>query len=155
MIKEEDNSIEEEEGAVKEESDFAKLYEESITTIKEGQIVKGKIVAIRAKDVVIDIGYKSEGVVAISEFPDADNLKVGDETNVLVETVEDESGMVVVSKEKAERAVGWDMIIARYNEGDMLDGRVTRKVKGGFMADIGVEAFLPASLAAARNIGGM
>ena len=154
MIKQEDRiSKESEEGGSK--SDFARLYEESISPIKDGQIVKGRIVAVKEKEVVVDIGYKSEGVVPMGEFSDPDAIKVGDEVNVLVESIEDENGMVVISKEKAERAVGWDMVIARYVEGDVLDGRVSRKVKGGFMVDIGVEAFLPASLAAVRNIGGM
>ncbi len=152
MIKQEDDISKEE--AVP-QSDFARLYEESISTVKDGQIVKGRVVAIKEKEVIVDIGYKSEGVVPKAEFSDPDAIRIGDEINVLVESIEDEHGMVVISKEKAERAVGWDMVIARYAEGDMLDGRVSRKVKGGFMVDIGVEAFLPASLAAVRNIGGM
>ncbi len=143
------------EDTVKEVTEFSRLYEESISEVKEGQIVKGKIVEVRDKDVIVDIGYKSEGIVPKTEFQNPEAINLGDEINVLLESKEDENGMVVISKEKAERAVGWDMVIARYVEGDILDGRVTRKVKGGFMVDIGVEAFLPASLAASRNIGGL
>ncbi len=137
------------------ESDFAKLYRESISTFNEGEIVKGKIVAITSKDVVVDIGYKSEGAISISEFSDPDALKIGDEIDVYLESKEDENGMVVLSKQKAERAVGWDMVISRYGEGDILDGRVTKKVKGGFMVDIGVEAFLPASQAGLKTFGNL
>lgn len=138
----------------KEVSEFARLYEASVAEVREGQIVKGTIVRITDKDVLIDIGYKSEGLVSIGEFQNKDTIKIGDEVNVLLESKEDENGTIVISKEKAERAVGWEMVISRYVEGDILDGRVTRKVKGGFMVDIGVEGFLPASLASFRNIGG-
>ncbi len=135
--------------------EFSKLYLESIVDIKEGQIVKGKIIAINPKDVVVDIGYKSEGAIAISEFSDPEAIKIGDEVEVYLESKEDDNGMVVLSKQKAERAVGWEMVISRYNEGDILDGKVSKKVKGGFMVNIGVEAFLPASLASVRGFGNL
>src|SRR3989338_9057202 len=135
--------------------DISKLYSESIANIKEGTIVKGRVIAITPKDVIVDIGYKSEGAIPISQFQDPEAIKVGDEIEVYLESKEDESGTVVLSKEKAERAVGWEMVISRYGEGDMVEGKVTKKVKGGFMADIGVEAFLPASLATLRNFGNL
>lgn len=135
--------------------DISKLYGESIANIKEGTIVKGKVVAITPKDVIVDIGYKSEGAISISEFQDPEAIKVGDEIEVYLESKEDESGMVVLSKQKAERAVGWEMVISRYGEGDLVDGKITKKVKGGFMVDVGVEAFLPASLAASRGFGNL
>jgi small subunit ribosomal protein S1 len=155
MTKENDTLHEEQEKETQEapQSEFARLYGESIMKIQEGQIVKGKIIAINNKDVVVDIGYKSEGAIAISEFQDPDVLKVGDEIDVYLESKEDDNGMVVLSKQKAERAVGWDMVISRYGEGDVVDGRVTKKVKGGFMVDVGVEAFLPASLAGGKTFG--
>ena len=84
---------------------FSELYQQSIVDIKEGQIVKGKIIAINPKDVVVDIGYKSEGAIAISEFGDPESIKVGDEVDVYLESKEDDNGMVVLSKQKAERAV--------------------------------------------------
>jgi small subunit ribosomal protein S1 len=137
-------------------SEFARLYEESVSfAIKTGQIVKGRIIAINPKDIVVDIGYKSEGAISIEEFSDPDMLKIGDEIEVYLESKEDDNGMVVLSKQKAERAVGWEMVISRYNEGDTVDGKVTKKIKGGFMVNIGVEAFLPASLAAMRGFGNL
>jgi small subunit ribosomal protein S1 len=136
-------------------SEFEKLYKESIKSFNNGEIVTGKIVSITSKEVVVDIGYKSEGAIAISEFSDPDALKIGDDVEVYLESKEDENGMVVLSKQKAERAVGWDMVISRYGEGDVVDGKVTKKVKGGFMVDIGVEAFLPASQAALKTFGNL
>ncbi|MBP7056633.1 MAG: 30S ribosomal protein S1 [Candidatus Omnitrophica bacterium] len=137
--------------------DFAALYAQSIVAVnvKPGQIMKGKIIAINPKDVLIDIGYKSEGLIPIAEFSDPESIKIGDEIDVYLESTEDESGMVVLSKQKAERAVGWEMVIAKCNEGDVVEGKVTKKVKGGFMVNIGVEAFLPASLAAMRSYGNL
>jgi small subunit ribosomal protein S1 len=126
-------------------SSFEEAYYESIRSLKEGEIIKGRVIGINKRDAVIDIGYKSEGLIPLSEFgPDAD-IKVGDEVDVLLEAIEDENGMVVLSKNKAEKIAGWENIINNYNEGDVIKGRATRKVKGGMMVDIGVEAFLPAS----------
>ncbi|MFA6141844.1 MAG: 30S ribosomal protein S1 [Candidatus Omnitrophota bacterium] len=137
-------------------SEFARLYQESISAnVKTGQIVKGKIIAVNQKDVLVDIGYKSEGLVPISEFSDPESLKIGDEIEFYLESKEDENGMVVLSRQKAERAVGWDMVVSKYGEGDTVDGKVSKKVKGGFMVNVGVEAFLPASLAALRGFGNL
>ena len=155
---EEKNDVEEaqkNEGKEAGEESFAKLYQDSIVNIKEGQIVKGRIIAVNAKDVVVDIGYKSEGAIPLSQFSDPESLKIGDEVDVYLESKEDENGMVVLSKEKAERAVGWEMVISRYGEGDVVDGKVSKKVKGGFMVNIGVEAFLPASLASLKTFGNL
>ena len=124
---------------------FEEAYYESVKSLKEGEIIKGRIIAISKRDVVIDIGYKSEGLIPLFEFgPNAD-IKVGDEVDVLLEAIEDENGMVVLSKNKAEKIAGWENIINNYNEGDVIKGKAMRKVKGGMMVDIGVEAFLPAS----------
>src|SRR3989338_4225729 len=156
MVEEKNNiDVEKNDEGEAPESEFEKLYKESIKIFNEGEIIKGRIVAVTPKDVVVDIGYKSEGAISLSEFQDPDALKIGDEVEVYLESKEDESGMVVLSKQKAERAVGWDMVISRYGEGDILDGRVTKKVKGGFMVDIGVEAFLPASQAALKTFGNL
>jgi small subunit ribosomal protein S1 len=126
-------------------SSFEEAYYESIKSLKEGEIIKGRIIGINKRDAVIDIGYKSEGLIPLSEFGHDADLKVGDEVDVLLEAIEDENGMVVLSKNKAEKIAGWENIINNYNEGDVIKGRATRKVKGGIMVDIGVEAFLPAS----------
>lgn len=157
MVEEKNNTeaLEKDEGKGGAGQSFADLYQQSIVDIKEGQIVKGKIIAINPKDVVVDIGYKSEGSINISEFSDPESLKIGDELDVYLESKEDENGTVVLSKQKAERAVGWEMVISRYGEGDIVDGKVSKKVKGGFMVNVGVEAFLPASLAAMKGFGNL
>ncbi|MFH1061815.1 MAG: 30S ribosomal protein S1 [Candidatus Omnitrophota bacterium] len=131
------------------------FYAKGITTLAEGEIIRGKVVGITGKEVLVDIGYKSEGILALEEFDDPSDVNVDDEINVLLEKKEDENGMVIVSKRKADRALGWERIINNYNEGDNIEGRVSRKVKGGLMVDIGLDAFLPASqisLRGAKNI---
>ncbi len=134
-----------------ETADLTKAYEESLRDFKEGQVVKGKIIALTPKEALIDVGYKSEGAVPLEEFLNAELLKVGDDVEVLLEAKEDDDGRIVLSKRKAERSVGWDRLISRHQEGDMIEGRVTKKVKGGLMVDIGVEAFLPASLVSLKG----
>jgi len=134
--------------------ELAKLYEQSLTNIEEGQIVKGKIVAVTKKDVFVDIGYKSEGVVSLNEFRAQEPPKVGDEVSLLLESKENEDGMVVLSKYKAERVEGWDNICNNFNEGDKIEGTVFKKVKGGYMVHIGLDAFLPASHAVPREFTG-
>src|SRR3954471_12744091 len=110
-----------------------------------GQIVKGKIIEVRPKEVLVDIGYKSEGTVNGSEFDDIKAVKVGDEVEVLIEKLEDKDGMVVLSKEKAEFKKNWDRILTICKEGGTVAGKVKAVVKGGLLVNIGVEAFLPAS----------
>jgi small subunit ribosomal protein S1 len=126
--------------------DLAALYEDSFRIYSEGQVVDGRIVAIREKEVLIDIGYKSEGVVPLQEFSDPSSLHVDDVVSVLFENAEDASGMIVISKRKADRIRCWDDIISNYSEGSEITGKIFKKVRGGFMVDIGMEAFLPASL---------
>ena len=110
-----------------------------------GNIVKGVIIEVRPKEVLVDIGYKSEGLVAGNEFLEFKSLKVGDEIDVLIEKLEDKDGMVVLSKQKAEFKQNWDRILSICNEGGIITGKVTDIVKGGVIVNIGVEAFLPAS----------
>lgn len=110
-----------------------------------GQIVTGKIIEVRPKEVLVDIGYKSEGVVPGNEFEDIKSVKVGDEVQVLIERLEDRYGMVVLSKEKAEFKENWEKILTICNEGGTISGKVKGVVKGGLLVNIGVEAFLPAS----------
>jgi len=126
---------------------FEEIYYETLKELKEGEIIKGKVIAMSNRDVVVDIGYKSEGLISLDEFKDPKAMKVGDEIEVLLESIEDENGIVVLSKSKADKIVGWETIINNYKEGDTIKGRAMRKVKGGCMVDIGVEAFLPASQA--------
>jgi len=110
-----------------------------------GEIVKGKIIEVRPKEVLVDIGYKSEGVIPGTEFEDIKTLKVGDEIDVLIEKLEDKEGMVVLSHEKAEFKKNWDKILTICNEGGRITGKVKSLVKGGLVVNVGVEAFLPAS----------
>jgi small subunit ribosomal protein S1 len=110
-----------------------------------GEIVKGRVIEVRPKEVLVDIGYKSEGVVSGSEFDDIKVVKVGDEVDVLIEKLEDKEGMVILSKEKAEFKQNWDKILTICNEGGRIAGRVKAVVKGGLVVNVGVEAFLPAS----------
>jgi small subunit ribosomal protein S1 len=110
-----------------------------------GNIVKGTIIEVRPKEALVDIGYKSEGVVSGNEFEDIKAVKVGDEIDVLIEKLEDKEGMVVLSKEKAEFKKNWERILSICNEGGTIAGKVKAIVKGGLLVNIGVEAFLPAS----------
>src|SRR6476620_10217242 len=110
-----------------------------------GEIVKGTIIEVRPKEVMVDIGYKSEGVIAANEFDDVKACKVGDEIDVLIEKLEDKEGMVVLSREKAEFKKNWERILTICNEGGVINGKVKAVVKGGLLVNIGVEAFLPAS----------
>src|SRR4026208_789017 len=110
-----------------------------------GEIVKGTIIELRPKEVLVDIGYKSEGVIPGNEFEDIKAVKVGDEVDVLIEKLENKDGMVVLSKEKAEFKKNWDKILTICNEGGTISGKVKAVVKGGLLVNIGVEAFLPAS----------
>ncbi|MCG6979816.1 MAG: 30S ribosomal protein S1 [Deltaproteobacteria bacterium] len=132
---------------MKEES-FQELYEESLKSIKEGEVVRGNIIQVTDEYVMVDIGYKSEGQIRISEFIDEEGAvtaKVGDEVDVLLEYHEDENGEIVLSKEKATKIKVWDEISKIYKDDGVIEGRVVSKVKGGLSVDIGVQAFLPGS----------
>jgi small subunit ribosomal protein S1 len=111
----------------------------------QGEIVKGKIIEVRPKEVLVDIGYKSEGVISAIEFLDPKAIKVGDEIDVLIEKLENKEGTVVLSHEKAEFKKNWDKILTICNEGGRITGKVKSIVKGGLVVNVGVEAFLPAS----------
>ncbi len=110
-----------------------------------GNIVKGTIIEVGAKEALVDIGYKSEGVIPGSEFEDLKAVKVGDQIDVLIEKLEDKDGMVILSKEKAEFKQNWERILTICNEGGTIAGKVKGIVKGGLIVNIGVEAFLPNS----------
>ena len=110
-----------------------------------GEIVKGTIIELRPKEVLVDIGYKSEGVIPGAEFFDLKTVKLGDIIDVLIERLEDKEGMVILSKEKAEFKQNWEKILNIAKEGSTVVGKVKAVVKGGLLVNIGVEAFLPAS----------
>ena len=127
-------------------SKFADLYEKTIQNFQEGEIVKATVVDIRGNDVMVDIGYKAEGIIGLDEFTDPSKVQVGFQFDVLFESFDDEQGAVIVSKRKADRLRTWNRILEDSEEGSIVEGRILRKVRGGFMVDIGMEAFLPASL---------
>src|SRR5438094_8531772 len=112
---------------------------------REGSIVKGRILEIRPREVLVDIGYKSECGIPITEFEDIENLEVGDEVDVLLERLENDEGMVVLWKEKAAYRQNWQKIESVSHGDGLIKGKVKSVVKGGLMVNIGVEAFLPAS----------
>jgi len=127
---------------------LAALYEETMRPFAEGSIVKGTILEVRPNEVLVDIGYKSEGVIPASEFRDLSAVKAGDQIDVLLEGIEDEAGMVVLSHEKALQKLKWDRLIQKCSEGGVVQGRVVSRVKGGLIVDVdGVDAFLPGSQA--------
>ena len=117
----------------------------SSKSFAENSIVTGKIIEVRPKEVLVDIGYKSEGIIPMDEFIDPSVATVGAEIEVLLERLENDQGMIVLSRSKAELKKNWDKIVIACNEGTKIHGKVTKKVKGGLMVDIGVEAFLPGS----------
>lgn len=128
------------------------LYNQSIKVIREGQIIKGKIVSIKTKEVLVDVGFKSEGILPIAEFSRED-LEVGKEIDFLIESIENEAGIITLSRERAMRIKGWDKIVKNHTDGDLIDGRPVKKVKGGFLVDVsGIEGFLPASLSAFKGV---
>src|SRR5204863_383114 len=112
---------------------------------REGSIVKGRILEVRPREVLVDIGYKSEVVIPITEFDVVDSPEVGDEVDVLLERLENDEGMVVLSKEKAAYRQNWNKIVTVFQGDGLIKGKVKSVVKGGLMVNIGVEAFLPAS----------
>ena len=127
-------------------STFSELYEKSFQDIKIGEVVKGTVIAVHERDIVVDIAYKAEGVLPKDEFTNPELLTVGSEVEVLFEGFNDVEGMAILSKRKADRQKTWNDILSNATEGAIVDGRISRKVRGGFMVDIGMEAFLPASL---------
>jgi len=122
------------------------LVEDSLKQVKENTIVKGMVLEVRPGEVLVDVGGKSEGVVAANEFEDITQVKVGDQVDVLIETVENDAGMVVLSKRRADEKIRWDAVLERYAEGCVLKGTIRSRVRGGLIVDVdGVEAFLPGS----------
>ncbi|MBD3675753.1 MAG: 30S ribosomal protein S1 [Planctomycetaceae bacterium] len=127
-------------------SEMDQIYEERAETYEINEIVEGTVVRIDDDEVVVDIGYKSEGIVQRDEWENDDELpEVGDKIEVLLEEFEDELGIILLSKRKADRQREWEKIISTHAEGDEVVGEVTRKIKGGLLVNIGVPVFLPAS----------
>ncbi|HEY4415978.1 MAG TPA: 30S ribosomal protein S1 [Verrucomicrobiae bacterium] len=118
---------------------------QSSKLVAQGEIVKGTVIEVRKNEILVDIGYKSEGVIPGNEFIDLKSVKVGDEIDVLIEKLENKDGTVVLSHEKAEFKKNWDKILTICNEGGIINGKVKSIVKGGLVVNVGVEAFLPSS----------
>jgi len=110
-----------------------------------GQVVKGYVIEVRPKEVLVDIGYKSEGIIPIAEFDEPEKIKPGDEEDVLIERLEDKEGSVLLSKKKVAFKQNWERIQAACSEGGVISGKVKAVVKGGLIINVGIEAFLPTS----------
>ncbi len=137
---------------------FMKMYEESMKSIQEGEVVKGEIVQIGKEYVLVDIGYKSEGQISIHEFVDPEgnmSAKVGDAVEVLLERGADDEGAIILSKEKAAKIKIWDDIKEIYENDGVIKGTILSRVKGGLSVDIGLQAFLPGSQVDLRPVRDM
>jgi small subunit ribosomal protein S1 len=139
------------------QADYEKLLDQydKVKSLAEGEVVRGRILKVLENEVIVDIGYKSEGVIPIEEFRDPSGqirAEVGQEIEVLLEKAEDTDGYVVLSKEKAEKMKVWDEVERAYNEGRVVTGRVIERIKGGLAVDIGIRSFLPGSLVDVRPV---
>lgn len=122
------------------------LYTSTLNQINQDEIVKGRIVSISNKDVTIDVGYKSEGIVSLLEFRDEDEIQVGDDVEVYLENIEDKMGQLILSKKKADVLRIWDKIYDSIENDTIISGKIINRVKGGMTVSLsGVEAFLPGS----------
>ncbi len=129
------------------------MYEETLGDLNEGTIVHGKIISVGEKDVLVDIGFKSEGVINLAEFSDPSEVNAGDEVEVYLERMENNDGLVVLSKQRADFLRVWNNIKDAYDEQDVVEGRLVRRIKGGVVVDLfGVDAFLPGSQVALRRV---
>ncbi|HEX8696073.1 MAG TPA: 30S ribosomal protein S1 [Longimicrobium sp.] len=142
-----------EEYSAEEYEAMLEMYDDTLTNIEEGEIVKARVLRVTDKAVILDLGFKSEGAVARDEFKDPDSLQLGDEVEVFLENLEDEDGVVVLSKKKADFLRVWEKIREAYEAGAPVRGTLTRKIKGGVTVDLmGVDAFLPGSQIALRRV---
>lgn len=132
------------------------MYDETLKKIEEGEVVTGTVLGVKENSVIIDIGFKAEGIVPIDEFKDSGEITVGDRVDVYLEKLEDQDGMMVFSKKKADFLKVWDTIKDAYDKGETVNGRIARRIKGGVVVDLlGVDAFLPGSQIALRKISNL
>lgn len=134
-------------------ADALKLYEKSLRDVKANTIVSGKVVNILGNSAIIDIGHKSEGFVQVDEFGGPDKVSVGDDVDIYVAEVEGESGMISLSKVQADRMRGWEQLVKSAADNSAIKGKVVKKTQGGYLVDVGVLAFLPASQVDIRREG--
>jgi len=133
--------------------EMVEMYDSTIKDIKEGEIVKGTVLGVTMDDVIVDVGFKSEGIISLSEFPTPVNVAVGNSIEVFLEQIEDSNGQLVLSKQKADFMRVWDRIREVHDAGNTIEGRVSRRIKGGVVVDImGVDAFLPGSQISLRQV---
>jgi small subunit ribosomal protein S1 len=143
----------EDEYSAEEYEAMLEMYDDTLTNIEEGEIVKARVLRVTDKAVILDLGFKSEGAVTRDEFKDPDALQIGDEVEVFLENLEDEDGVVVLSKKKADFLRVWEKIKEAHESGTPVKGTLTRKIKGGVTVDLmGVDAFLPGSQIALRRV---
>lgn len=129
------------------------MYDATIQDIKEGEIVSGRILGVNKDDVIVDVGFKSEGIIPIEEFAGVEAVKVGDNIDVFLEEIEDANGQLILSKQKADFMRVWDQIREIHDSGEKVTGTVQRRIKGGLVVDVmGVDAFLPGSQVALRQV---
>ena len=133
--------------------EMLKLYEGTLQSIAEGEIVKSKVLRVTETHVILDVGFKSEGAVPIDEFKDPGSIKAGDEVEVFLENLEDQEGAVVLSKKKADFMRVWERIRQAHESDQPVEGTLIKKIKGGVVVDLmGVDAFLPGSQIALRRV---
>jgi len=126
--------------------EMEQFYDQSLTEIKENEIVRGRVVSISGKEIAVDIGFKAEGTIDLEEFEDVDLLNIGDEINVFLDKVEDQEGQLVLSKRKADFMKTWEMMVDNFEKETLIKGNITRRIKGGMVVDLnGIDAFLPGS----------
>lgn len=132
---------------------LSKLYSESFKDVKEGELIKGKIVRVQGDYVILDVGFKSEGSVPKNEFYENEEIKVGQEVEVVLESVEDQEGNLVLSKQRADFLRIWEKVVKAHETGEIIQGRILKRIKGGMVVDLmGMEAFLPGSQIDVRPI---
>ena len=145
--------LDDEEYSPKQYQHFLDMYNQTLQDIKEGEIIKGRVLDITRDYVIVDVGFKSEGIIALDEFAEPINIKVGDSIEVYLESVEDQNGQLVLSKQKADFMRVWDRIRESHDAGELVEGRLMRRIKGGIVVDLfGVDAFLPGSQIALRQV---
>jgi len=143
----------EKEYSTEEFEQFLEMYEPTLSDIEEGEIVEGKVMGVTKEDVIVDVGFKSEGIIPIAEFPEPINVKVGDEIEVYLDAIEDQDGQLVLSKHKADFMRVWDRVKEAHDKKELIDGKIIRRIKGGMVVDLmGVDAFLPGSQIALRQV---
>jgi small subunit ribosomal protein S1 len=140
------------------EESMADWFTRGVSDIQEGEVVRGRVVEVRDSEVLVDIGYKSEGTIPIEEFRHGTLPKAGEEIEVYLESKEDNEGLIVLSKDKADKIKVWDAISTAHDSGAPVEGKVVEVVKGGLAVDVGVRAFLPGSqvdLRPVKNLGSL